>query len=207
VTKLNGFLAALAAAVFLAVGCGEVGVTQPEAVFDAPTSAEGGMAQSSDVRLPFHSEMTWQMRQMPLPSGRCSEPLPEGLSYLWLTQLSGTAESTHLGKGPVEGTICIYGYLTSPETPPPGNGTPLGWQDGRIELSAANGDRLMLTARSTGVTAPPGTPGFKFVEEVRFMNGGSGRFRFATGEATGYVDPVTSSAVYDGWIRYGRTLR
>ena len=162
------------------------------------------MTQLADARLPFHSEMKWGFRQVPVPAGRCTEPLPPGLVYLWMTELSGTAESTHLGSGPVEGSLCIYGQLTEPAAPPPDNGVPFGWQDGHVVLTAANGDQLKLTARSTGVTAPPGTPGFKFIEEVRFVDGGTGRFLFATGEATGYVDPVGMAAVYDGWIRYGR---
>jgi len=155
-------------------------------------------------RRAFHANVRWAARQVPMPEGRGKDPLPQGLSYLWLTELWGTATGTHLGVGGFEGSICLYGRLTRPEATPPGNGVPLGWQDGRIVLVAADGDRLVAKVRSTGATAPPGAPDFQFIEEVSFTDGGTGRFRCAEGEAVGYVDPVKQTAVYDGWIRYGK---
>jgi hypothetical protein len=156
------------------------------------------------ARLPFHAWVDWQFVQVPLPAGRCTAPLPAGMSYLWLTRLTGTAVSTHLGEGAFEGSICIYGQLVDPGADPPANGVPFGWQDGVFVLTAANGDRLHGTEWSTGVTAPPGTPGWQFTEQGTFVDGGTGRFEHAEGEFTGLVDPVAQTAVYDGWIRFGR---
>jgi hypothetical protein len=70
--------------------------------------------------------------------------------------------------------------------------------DGRQRRSAEGDGRLL------GFTAPPGTPGFKFIESLTFLDGGTGRFEHAEGIGTGIVDPVAQTAVYDGWIRYGK---
>lgn len=161
-------------------------------------------ASPASVQLPFHSEVDWDFVQVPLPSGRCTGELPEGLSYLWLTELTGTAVSTHLGRGAFEGSLCLYGQLTNPEADPPDNGIPFGWMEGELVLTAANGDRLHVRAWSTGFTAPPGTPGWKFIEEGVFVDGGTGRFQHAEGQFTGYVDSEAQTAVYDGWIRFGK---
>ena len=161
-------------------------------------------------QLPFHSEVQWDFVQHPLPEGRCTADLPDlpdlpaPLSYLWYTELSGTAISTHLGRGPFEGGICIYGQLTDPGAAPPDNGIPFGWMDGRMVLTAANGDRLLAEFWSTGFTAPPGTPGWAFTEEGNFVDGGTGRFLHAEGDLFGVVDAVAQTAVYDGWIRFGK---
>lgn len=154
-------------------------------------------------QLPFHSEMSWTLVQVPLAAGRCSSPLPEGMSYLWLSRFAGAAVSTYLGHGPVEGSICIYGQLTEPAAEPPGNGMPVGWTDGQVVFTAENGDRLLATIRSTGMRGEPGTPGWGFTEEGAFLDGGTGRFEHADGRITGAIDPLAQTAVYDGWIRLG----
>jgi hypothetical protein len=202
---LAAVLTALALGTGLATGCGTAEVTGPDLAVQAQTDQEATVTREmAGAQLPFHADVTWAFRQVPLPPGRCTEPLPAGLDYLWMTELWGDIVSTHLGAGRIEGSICLYGQLTNPGAPPPENGIPMGWVQGRIDLVAANGDRLKMTAWSTGFTAPPGTPGFKFIEEVRFLDGGTGRFARAEGEGVGYVDPIGLTAVYDGWIRYGQ---
>ena len=166
--------------------------------------AQLGTTPVERPRLAFHSQIDWQFQQVPLPAGRCTEPLPPGLSYLWLTYLTGTAVSTHLGKGTFEGSICIYGQLTDPTTEPPGNGIPVGWRNGSVVFTAANGDQLLATIWSTGFTSPPGTPGWQFTEQGMFVDGGTGRFEHAEGAFTGLIDPVAFKAVYEGWIRFGK---
>ena len=172
---------------------------------EAPVVPEASSVKlfAEQQELPFHARIVWQAVQLPLAAGRCTGSLPPGMSYLWMTQLSGTAIGTHVGEGSFDGSICIYGQLTDPAAEPPGNGIPAGWRDGLIVLTAANGDRLHLTVWSTGFTAPPGTPGWQFTEAGTFVDGGSGRFVHAAGEFTGVVDPVAQTAVYDGSIRFG----
>lgn len=186
--------------------CERAGVTGAEAVMQDRNGPEATVRQQlAGAQLPFHVDVVnYQFQQVPAPPGRCTEALPPGLDYLWMTRLWGDVRGTHLGTGRLDGSICVYGQLKDAGAPPPDNGIPMGWVEGRIAMIAADGDRLNLTAWSTGVTAPPGTPGFKFIEEFRFVNGGTGRFELADGDGIGYVDPVAQSAVYDGWIRYGR---
>jgi hypothetical protein len=161
-------------------------------------------ASAAERRFPFHSECSLDHVQVPLPAGCCTDPLPDGMRYLWLTRITGRANSTYLGRGTAEGSTCIYGQLTDPGADPPANGIPRGWQNGVLVFTAANGDQLHAAdIHTTGFTAPPGTPGFKFIEAGVFVNGGTGRFQHAEGEFTAAVDPVTKIAVYDGWIRFG----
>jgi hypothetical protein len=163
-----------------------------------------GSAPVTGRVLPFHSEVTWQVEQVPVPEGRCTEPLPDGLAYLWLSRIPGVAHTTHLGTGSYYVELCVYGILTNPDAPPPANGIPMGWYADVQIWTAANGDELKATGRMIGFTSAPGTPGFKFIESLTFLDGGTGRFAFAEGTGTGLVDPVAQTAVYDGWIRYGR---
>lgn len=158
-------------------------------------------------QLPFHSEITWQIQQLPIPAGTCTRELEPGLDYLWLSSGVGTATSTHLGTGPYEIQLCIFGTLTDPGAPPGQNGIPSGWYVAHQAWTAANGDRLLGTGEMIGFTAAPGTPGFKFIESLRFLDGGTGRFAFAEGEGQGLIDPENGTAVYDGWIRYGKKER
>ena len=175
--------------------------TAPAAVIGAAGATRSDTA--AEVLLPFHSEANWQKNMLP-PAGRCTQPLPAGLTYLWLTENSGTATSTHLGEGTYANNLCVFGTLTNPDAPPGSNGKPAGWYDEWVVWTAANGDQLRATGRLTGFTAPPGTPGMKFIETLHFVDGGTGRFEFAEGDLTSYVDPTNQTVVYDGTIRYGR---
>jgi hypothetical protein len=158
-------------------------------------------ARAAERRLPFQSEHSWDHVQVPLSAGRCTDPLPDGMRYLWLSRFTGTANSTYLGRGTTEGSTCIYGQLADP----PANGNPMGWQNGVLVFTAANGDQLHAAdIHTTGFTGLPGTPGFRFIEAGVFVDGGTGRFQHAEGEFTAAVDPVTRVAVYDGWIRFGK---
>lgn len=169
----------------------------------AIAGAASATGQASDM-LPFHSEVAiQQFQQVPVPAGLCTEPLPPGLSYLWLTKADGTHTSTHLGTGPYHIELCVFGVLTDPSAPPPANGTGMGWVVAQQVYTAANGDGLLGTGAFIGVTAPPGTPGWQLIESLTFLDGGTGRFQFAEGQGQGLIDPAGGGAVYDGWIRYG----
>jgi hypothetical protein len=143
------------------------------------------------------------MEQVPVPEGVCTEPLSPGLAYLWVTKVTGTANATHLGSVAFYAELCVFGLLTDPGAPPPGNGIGMGW-NGVETWTAANGDQLRGMERLIGFTAPPGTPGFMFIVTLSFLDGGTGRFAHAMGEATGLLDPAAQSVVFDGWIRYGK---
>ncbi len=204
----NRFLVPGACFLLLA-GCAPGGVRSASLVPSSPTPVSASTSQvgpastpGGEVRLPFHSEMTWQVEQVPVPADKCTRELP-GLSLLWLSQISGTATSSHLGTGPYYAELCMFGILTAPDSPPPDNGIPLNWYIQTQTWTAANGDRLMATGELAGFTTPPDDPNLKFIENLRFLDGGTGRFEFAEGEGTGIVDPA-GTCVYDGWIRYGR---
>jgi hypothetical protein len=164
-------------------------------------TAEG---EAGDM-LPFHSEAAIpQYQQVPIPAGRCTEPLPPGLSYLWLTRGNGTHTSTHLGTGPFHVELCVYGLLTDPSAPPPANGIPMGFH-AELTFTAANGDQLLVRGALIGFTAPPPTPGWQFIESLTFLDGGTGRFAFVEGTGQGLIENTGATAVYHGWFRYGKT--
>ena len=154
---------------------------------------------------PFHSEVDLHFRQIPVPAGQCTGGPPAG-EYLWFTEFWGSGTATQLGKVKLEGTLCVFGELTTPGADPPGNGTPSGYH-GDFVWVAANGDRLLGTFHFTGFIGAPGTPGSALTEAVRFVDGGTGRFRFAEGEATARVSEADRRYTCDGWIRFGRQER
>jgi hypothetical protein len=156
-------------------------------------------------RLRFRSEVDFHFRQVPVPAGGCRGTPPAG-EYLWLTEFWGTGTATHLGEVRLEGTLCVFGELTTPGADPPGNGTPSGYH-GDFVWVAADGDRLLGTFRFTGFTGDPGTPGSALTEAVRFVDGGTGRFQFAEGEATARVSEADRRYTCEGWIRFGRQER
>jgi hypothetical protein len=165
------------------------------------------MAQTEEEVLPFHSEVTWyRLDQVPVPEGRCDQPLPEGLMYLWVTREYGTATSTHLGTGPYYVEFCVFGLLTNSEATPPSNGVPMGFNAIVQVWTAANGDELRATGALIGIVT---SPVFTFVDSLVFLGGGTGRFAEAEGQGTGFVYPnlentQVGTEVYDGWIRYKR---
>jgi hypothetical protein len=175
---------------------------------DRPDGSVGPAGPSpiavSSPELPFHAEMVWDKNMISPPADRCSRTLPEGVTHLWLSEITAPITATHLGAGRFEADLCIFGTLGNADAPPGQNGTPMGWYAIREVWTAANGDRLLSTGEMIGFTAPPGTPGFKFIESLQFIDGGTGRFEYAEGEGKGLVQGGIRTAVYDGWIRYGK---
>jgi len=199
------------AGILLMVGCGRpasptgpttvTAQTAPVATWSANTSA----ALAGDARVPFHAEAVFELQQVAVPPGRCAQPTPEGTTVLWMSHASsGDVTITHLGSGRLEDDMCVFGTLLDPGGAPGQNGIPSGWYVDREVWTAANGDQLLARGELVGFTAPPGTPGAKFIESIRFQDGGTGRFAFAEGEGQWLVDMATMNAVADGWIRYGR---
>jgi hypothetical protein len=162
----------------------------------APTAGLGSDSQAAaapgakSVEMPFHSEVTWAKSEGSLVS-LCTHPLPAGKVYLARNTITGTAISTHLGAGEYEGHTCVYG--------PPG-GPFQGWF-GDVRWTAANGDVLLATSEFLRWT---GTPGQSIaIEAATFLDGGTGRFRYAEGTAETQVNAPGRTAEYNGALRYG----
>jgi hypothetical protein len=146
------------------------------------------------VEVPFHSEIAWSKVERS-DVALCVVPPPAGRVYLMRNTLSGTAVSTHLGKGAFLGHTCVYG------TPERG---PEGWLMD-VRFTAANGDVLLANARFIRWT---GTPGQSVaLEEITFQDGGTGRFQFAKGGGTCSVNAPARTAVYEGSLRYGQKAK
>lgn len=188
-------LLVLIAAGLLLTACGRnTGNPDSLATPVGPTAVAGSGPTStptaSDALVPFHSELTWSK----VPGSDislCTHPLPAGKIYLARNTNRGTAVSTHLGTGGYENHTCVYGTPRKPE----------GWF-ADIRWTAANGDVLVATSDFLYWTGMPGQS--VAVDKVAFQNGGTGRFQYAEGEGTCYVDAPARTAVYDGTLRYGR---
>lgn len=181
--------------------CGSTDVGRPTAPGAVSAGPLDQRARAGET-VPFHSEVfDWHIEQISVPAGHCTTPAPGGYSYLWRSAISATARSTHLGTGPYEVSLCIFGTLTNAAAPPPNNGIPAGWLVEREVWTAANGDQLLATGALLEVIDPVAG---KFKESVTFLPGGTGRFAYAEGSLTGIVDGSVPIAIYDGTIRYGR---
>jgi hypothetical protein len=181
------------------VGCGRSGDRPNEMVspigptaVTEPSSTPG----ESMIEVPFRSEIVWEKTMTGVPTGHCSQTLPEGLIYLWLTHNEGIAVSSHLGTGAYENYLCVFGSVVE------GKPAPQGWYAESIRWTAANGDVLLATSVFQRWT---GTPGKSIaIDNVTFHDGGTGRFQFAAGEGTAYVNAPARTALYEGALRYGR---
>jgi hypothetical protein len=174
------------------------GCSQPAnrpAALSAPLAPTAVLSPSfstpSDVEVPFHSDVEWSKvegSQVAL----CTVPLPEGKVYLMRNTLYGTAVSTHLGTGTFLGHTCVYGTRER---------GPEGWLMD-VRWTAANGDTLLATGEFIRWM---GTPGRSVaLERVTFQDGGTGRFEFAEGTGTCYVNAPGRTATYEASLRYGK---
>lgn len=182
----------------LLCGCGQ-GADRPAVLASpaGPTAVTGTDAggpstpSTSQVPVPFHSELTWDKTSSSADVSACTRTLPEGKVYLFRNTNTGIAISTHLGTGDYVNHTCVYG------TP----GRPEGWF-ADIRWTAANGDVLLATSDFLYWTGLPGQS--VAVDRVMFQSGGTGRFQYAEGEGMCYVDAPARTAVYDGTLRYGK---
>jgi hypothetical protein len=124
---------------------------------------------------PFHSDVVWTKVEGSR-TALCTRPAPAGTVYLMRNTITGTAATSPLGAAEFLGHTCVYGT--------PGT-APAGWfMD--IQWTAANGDVLLATSDFQYWT---GTPGQSIaVDNVTFVDGGTGRFKYAHGEAISRVD-------------------
>lgn len=106
---------------------------------------------------------------------RCNPP-PEKCAW-GVVSFAGGGTLSHLGKSELYAEHCSYGVeMDGPDGPfCMGDGT---YSEGLIITTAANGDVLLGTYENGVSTAPPFA---EFMDEVSFVDGGSGRFKFASG--------------------------
>jgi hypothetical protein len=115
-----------------------------------------------------------------IPAGRCIE-MAGVADALTTFRVSGYA--THLGWVDVVAEHCSdFDTVT--------------YGDGRLTITAANGDVLKGTYTNGESTSPPPETGFR--DEFTFIDGGTGRFAFASGGGTevGAFNVVT----FDSWV-------
>jgi hypothetical protein len=193
----SSLLAVLVSGLFLAACDGNA--AKPSALANpvSPTAVSGSGSDTSatenaePVAVPFHAEVVWQKIEGS-DVALCTRQPPAGMVYKQHNAQYGTAVATHLGTADFEGHTCVYG--------PPAGG-PAGWL-GEVRWTAANGDVLLTTSEFLNWT---GTPGKSVaMEHVTFQGGGTGRFQFATGEASCAVNAPARTATYDGLLRYGK---
>lgn len=114
-------------------------------------------------------------------AARCTE-VPEGKIAWAIASFAGSGTGTHLGLHTIYAEHCSYGFLI---TLPDGtfdvqpDGT---YGQGRITITAANGD-ILLAEYEDGISYPEDGL-IVFMDTVTFVDGGTGRFTFASGNAS-----------------------
>ena len=133
--------------------------------------------------------------------GRCSIPSD------WVTTFDGAGNAVHLGQVTVEESHCTQIDIFT--VPNPGI-----FQDGRMVITAANGDELWI-AYSGGFLFTPGATPDVGVSQIDISTmtvvGGTGRFAGATGSISGHaVDNFPagpSTGDFHGWIVYDPSIQ
>jgi len=130
--------------------------------------AAGPVMARDDQSVPFRAtlwgnDVTFNME---IPAGRCVEKA--GVADA-LASFTGSGYATHLG----------WVELVAEHCSDFNTGT---YGDGRLTITAANGDILKGTYTNGGMTAPPPLSGFQ--DDFTFVGGGTGRFTFASGVGT-----------------------
>jgi hypothetical protein len=101
---------------------------------------------------------------------RCNPPAGK---FAWaVTSFEGWGNISHLGRSYVYAEHCSYGSIATLEP----DGT---YGEGEITTIAANGD-ILLATYTDGVSLT-GPPVIGFMDYFTFIDGGTGRFTFASG--------------------------
>jgi hypothetical protein len=159
--SLQRYLVALLIVSLLAAGgCTDGQLVAPDALGEAASDVRREV-----IKLPFRGELKG-VGAVPADPTRCAPLITAGNSTV------GTM--THLGRVTAEHSQCIdpTGVLQDPLT----------FTDGRMTVTAANGDKLFLAF--AGTLIPTDVAGFFDVNNPFQIVGGTGRFEGATGGGT-----------------------
>jgi len=137
------------------------------AVMAAPVSAK----KPDPTELPLMGEFSGRLIGFgAVEEGRC-DATPEGKVAWAVTSFEGWGTATHLGKAYVYAEHCSYAdEVTGPD------GT---YGEGEFTITADNGDILLGTYTNGVSLSPP--PIIGFMDDMTFINGGTGRFSYASG--------------------------
>ncbi|MBT8107874.1 MAG: hypothetical protein KJP17_06540 [Gammaproteobacteria bacterium] len=129
--------------------------------------------------LPIHGSFSGQLLEFNfLPdviANRCPDT-PADKDVIWVASFEGWGNITHLGRTYFYAEHCSYG---TPGLPPIPDGT---YGQGEFMMIAANGD-VLKAEYGDGIAYPLEPPAAGFEDTITFIDGGTGRFRFASGEA------------------------
>jgi hypothetical protein len=146
----------------------------PLSAGEKATQERAFLAESTGVILPFNVNRDDV-------EARCTE-VPEGKIAWGIASFTGSGTGTHLGLHSIYAEHCSYGYLItlpdgSLDVDPDGT-----YGQGRITITAANGD-VLLAEYDDGISYPEDGL-VVFMDNVTFVDGGTGRFTFASGSAS-----------------------
>ncbi len=141
--------------------------------FVTPLSAGSGKQM-----VPFYGSVSGVLGQFifdPVQiAARCT--VPDDKFGVWtIAAFEGWGNITHLGRSHVVATHCSYlGVLPDGSIGPDGT-----YGQGELITTAANGD-VLLGTYDNGISYPEG-PLIVFIDEFTFVDGGTGRFTYASG--------------------------
>jgi hypothetical protein len=148
-----------AVALLLVFGGCEVAPTGPTQALQAQQSRTG--VANPEPR-PFHATTVGHLvSQAPAPEGRCPADLPLLFTY------HGEGQATHMGTIAVDGGECVFADPSDPTT--------LRTGAGRWTITAANGDKLMISYVETTITFTPDSPWVLWSAPIE-LSEGTGRF-------------------------------
>ena len=153
----------------------------------------GTAASADETQLPFKGTLAGSVSFAPADPGMdCTYPPAPGGPLMTLSEGVGTA--SHLGRVSMSSVHCSGDLL-----------------DGRMVLTAANGDQVFLDYSGPCTPFPPPTPDITCDLETE-VAGGTGRFEGADGEVdlAAHVifpgalgpDPWVGHWDWEGWITY-----
>ena len=141
------------------------------ATLAVPVAATNGKS----TELPFKATAAGYLLGFgPVIGDRCNDS-PEGKVAWAVTSFEGWGNATHMGRTYVYAEHCSYaGPLPDGTFGPDGT-----YGEGRLTIEAANGDTLLATY-TDGVSLS-GSPDVGFMDYFTFIDGGTGRFMYASG--------------------------
>lgn len=168
--------------------------------FVSPLSAVGGKSA-----LPFYGNISGVLGEFILDPEKIAErcTVPEGKIAVWaIAAFEGSGTITHMGRSEVTATHCSYvGILPDGSIGPDGT-----YGQGELTATAANGD-ILLATYDNGISYPEG-PLIIFMDEFTFVDGGTGRFTFASGSGIEIGSVNFTDATFDveisGMISYSK---